>query len=69
MHIEPPFFLPSEAEGGTQYRLYFLSDDGHISRVHEFFADSDAAAIKIAEGWRERAMELWSGDRKVKTWA
>ena len=55
--------------GGYQYRLYFLDGAGHISKSHEFFAANEDAAIRIAEGWREgRAMELWSRDRKVKSW-
>lgn len=71
MHIEPPSVPPrsSGTAGGLQYRLYFLDGLGHIAKSHEFFADDDAAAIRIAEGWREgRAMELWSRDRKVKIW-
>ena len=52
-----------------QYRLYFFDNAGHISKSHEFFADDDAAAITIAEGWREgRKMELWSRNRFVQSW-
>jgi hypothetical protein len=71
VQIGPPFLPPSEgdAEDGRQYRAYFLDRMGHITRLHEFFAADDAAAITIAEGWREgKAMELWSRDRKVKAW-
>lgn len=71
MHIDPPFIPPSssEASGGQQYRLYFLDGAGHITKSHEFFAEDDAAAIKIAEGWREgRTIELWCRTRKVQRW-
>lgn len=64
----PPSF--SGTSGQQQYRLYFFNELGHFSKSHEFFADDDAAAIKVAEGWREgRRMELWTRDRKVKSWA
>jgi hypothetical protein len=54
----------------TQYRLYFLdSVDKHITYSHEFEAESDERAIRIAEGWREgRAAELWAGARKLESW-
>lgn len=54
----------------VQYRLYFLqSVDRLISYSHEFEAENDGEAIRIAEGWREgRRAELWAGARKVKTW-
>jgi hypothetical protein len=54
----------------TQYRLYFLhSVERLISFSHEFEADDDERAIRIAEGWREgRRAELWSGARKLKSW-
>lgn len=52
-----------------QYRLYFFDGLGHIEKMHEFFADNDAAAIKISEEWHEGvSIELWSRDRLVKTW-
>ena len=52
------------------YRLYFMDRfSGHIDHRREFGADSDAAAIAIAEGWSEgNPMELWQGDRKLKRW-
>jgi len=60
---------PQIDESGQQYRVYFLDGLGHITMSHEFHAQDDRAAIKIAESWREgRAMELWSFDRKVKEW-
>jgi len=54
----------------TQYRLYFLRDNGgHISRAHEFEAENDESAIRIAEGWLEgRRAELWAGVRKIESW-
>ena len=53
----------------VQYRLYFLDRAGRFSRSHDFFADDDAAAMRISEGWREdRNMELWCGSRLVKSW-
>ena len=52
-----------------QYRLYFLDGEGRFSKAHEFFADDDAQAIAISEGWQEgRRMELWCGNRLVKEW-
>jgi hypothetical protein len=52
-----------------QYRLYFLGGDGHITFSHEFEAEDDARAMKIAEAWLEgRAAELWVGARKIKSW-
>ena len=71
LHFDPPFVPPSfSTDGKRQYRLYFLDGVGHISKLHEFFAEDDADAIRIAEGWREsRAMELWCRDRKVRRWA
>lgn len=44
-------------------------DEPRISRSHEFEAESDKRAIRIAEGWREgRRAELWAGSRKLKSW-
>jgi hypothetical protein len=53
-----------------QYRLYFLqSVERLISYSHEFEAEDDERAIRIAEGWREgRRAELWEGARKLKSW-
>ena len=70
MMNDPPIVPPSlPSEGGQQYRLYFFNGSAHIHRVHEFEAKDDAAAIKLAESWREgRRIELWSRNRKVKTW-
>jgi hypothetical protein len=53
-----------------QYRLYFLqSVERLISYSHEFEAEDDDHAIRIAEGWREgRRAELWEGARKLRSW-
>jgi hypothetical protein len=51
------------------YRLFFFDGAGHIEKSHEFEAEDDAAAIKIAESWREgRKTELWQRDFKVRQW-
>jgi hypothetical protein len=51
------------------YRLFFFDGAGHIERAHEFEAESDERAIRVAEGWQEgRAMELWQHHRKVREW-
>jgi hypothetical protein len=51
-----------------QYRLYFIDGWPH-QRLHELDAADDAAAISIAEAWREgRKMELWQLARCVKRW-
>jgi hypothetical protein len=53
----------------TQYRLYFLGDEGHITVSHEFEAEDDAVAIRVATAWLEgRGAELWTGRRKVYAW-
>lgn len=52
------------------YRLYFLDRfSGHIEHFREFEAEDDAAALVIAEDWREsQPMELWNRHRKLKHW-
>jgi hypothetical protein len=52
------------------YRLYFMDRfSGHIDHFREFEAEDDAAALMIAEGWREdRPMELWNRELKLKRW-
>jgi len=54
----------------AQYRLYFMHGaDRRITFSHEFEAEGDERAVRIAEGWREgRRAELWSGSRKLKSW-
>lgn len=60
-----------QTRGGSgplqQYRLFFL-DGGHIAAApYQFEAESDAAAIRLAEAWREgRDIELWCGNRQVR---
>jgi hypothetical protein len=52
-----------------QYRLYFLGGDGHITHSHEFEAEDDVRATKVAEAWLEgRSAELWAGPRKIQSW-
>jgi hypothetical protein len=53
------------------YRLYFMHRfSGHIDHYREFEAESDEAAIAVAESWREggRPMELWNLQRKLRHW-
>ena len=52
------------------YRLYFLDRfSGHIEHFREFEAEDDAAALVIAQSWREdRPMELWNLERKLMRW-
>ena len=52
------------------YRLYFMDRfSGHIDNRREFVAESDAAALEIAQRWHDGGpMELWLGDRKLKRW-
>jgi hypothetical protein len=51
------------------YRLYFMADNGHIERLHEFEANDDSIAIGEAEQRRDVGpMELWCNARKVKRW-
>jgi hypothetical protein len=64
----PPPRKPGDAPL-HQYRLYFLGGDGHITYSHEFEAEDDARAKKVAEAWLEgRGAELWAGSRKIKSW-
>jgi hypothetical protein len=69
---EKPYRPGRRTPGGrdlTQYRLYFLGGDGHITLSHEFEAEDDAAAIRVATAWLEgRGAELWTGRRKVYAW-
>jgi hypothetical protein len=52
------------------YRLYFMDRfSGHIDHRRDFLADSEPAAIAIAEGWYDgNPMELWLASRKLKRW-
>ncbi len=50
------------------YRLYCISDDGHIFYCHELHADDDIDAIKQARQIQSgTAAELWQEDRKIHT--
>lgn len=67
MENDPP--RVPRPKGGQEYRLYFFNEGQHIHRVHEFEAADDAAAIALAESWREgRRIELWHRARVVKRW-
>lgn len=64
--------LAGRGGGGMRYyRLYFISrTSGHIHHFREFEAESDEAALSIAERWRDgTSMELWNQERKLKHWA
>lgn len=52
------------------YRLYYMDRfSGHIDHFREFEADTDEAAVEIAETWRDgRPMELWNRNRRLKQW-
>jgi hypothetical protein len=57
--------------GELAYRMFVLDGDARrIVLSHEFFAEDDEHAIRIAEAWREgRNIELWERARMVKRWA
>ena len=52
------------------YRLYFFDRfSGHIDHFREFEAESDGAAMDVAEAWNDgRPMELWNRHRRLKRW-
>jgi hypothetical protein len=52
------------------YRLYFFDRfSGHIDHFREFEAESDAAAMDVAERWSDgQPTELWNRDRRLKRW-
>ena len=52
------------------YRLYYFDRfSGHIDHFREFEADSDSAAIALAERWSDgRPMELWNRERRLMQW-
>lgn len=51
------------------YRLYFLNGSNRIEHFREFEAITDLVAMAQADEWRTLgAMELWSGQRKVRRW-
>lgn len=51
-----------------QYRLYHLNlHSGHIDKVEELVASDDVEAIFMVQAKeRDRALELWLGNRKVR---
>jgi len=50
----------------ADYRLYFMTRDGHIHSAAAFTSNSDEEALLYAEDHRdERALELWCGARVV----
>ena len=51
------------------YRLYWLTELGHIEQVGDFEAQDDSSAIAAVERSRGHApLELWCGTRKVRHW-
>ncbi|HVU31435.1 MAG TPA: hypothetical protein VHE36_13645 [Sphingomicrobium sp.] len=52
------------------YRLYYFDRfSGHIDHFREFEAESDSAAIELAERWADgRPMELWNRQRRLQRW-
>jgi hypothetical protein len=51
------------------YRLFFLTRDGHISEAHEFKCRDDAEAIELGDRHRAgAAAELWSLKRRLKVY-
>lgn len=49
------------------YKLYFLNRLGHINFRHDLEADNDEHAIELSRAASDgRAMELWTGERRVK---
>ena len=52
------------------YRLYYFDRfSGHIDHFREFEAVDDAAAIGLAERWKDgRCTELWNRERRLRRW-
>lgn len=52
------------------YRLYFMDrHSGHIDHFREYEAETDDAALSVAETRRDgRPMELWNLSRKLRRW-
>lgn len=54
----------------SYYRLYYLNQLGHIRQAVDWECDGDRSALAMAEQRADgRAMELWSGDRRVAEFA
>lgn len=50
----------------ADYRLYLMSDDGHILQAADLTADDDQEAIELVRLRQERSdVELWCNKRKV----
>jgi len=52
------------------YRIFFMSDDGHIKHKEEFVAEDDQEALKCARTFllalsQYPSCELWQEKRKV----
>ncbi|MFK4486691.1 hypothetical protein [Bradyrhizobium sp. USDA 336] len=48
------------------YRAYIMSEDGHISGVHEFeCADDEGAKAKAAQMLDGHDLEVWQRERRV----
>ena len=54
----------------ANYRLYFLDPTGkRFLALREFEAATDGLAVALSEDARgSDGMELWTGNRKVRTW-
>ena len=52
------------------FRIFYLdARGGHITGSHDFNAEDDLDAIRLADDYRtDKPMELWSGGRKIKHW-
>jgi hypothetical protein len=50
----------------TEYRVYFVGDDGHFVRFVGLSCSGDAEAIEQAQKLVDsQDIELWSGDRFI----
>jgi len=51
----------------ADYRLYFMTEDGHIRHAIDLERQDDAHAIALVEARKERVpMELWQRSRQVR---
>jgi hypothetical protein len=67
-------YAPSNGAQGAilvYYRLYLLANpDGRFIGFEEIDASDDVEAVRIAEQFRGRhPLELWCGQRRVKSFA
>ena len=53
-----------------EFRIFYVNPRSErITGSHDFIADDDLDAIRRAEGFQtQAAMELWTGDRRIKRW-